>query len=96
MQVKILKKTDKLINSILFIRLSDGDHEKLKQDGDAEESSRDLRQDAAAIDQKQEHSGRQQRGNDQKSRADVRRKERPLKPLISKIVIHIRNITPFP
>jgi len=91
--MKILKKTYKLINNMLFIRISDGDHEELKQDGDSENPGCDLRQNAAAIDQKQKHSGRQQRGDDQKSRADVRRKKRELKPLISKIVIHVRNIT---
>jgi len=73
---------------MLFIRISDGDHEELKQDGDSENPGCDLRQNAAAIDQKQKHSGRQQRGDDQKSRADVRRKKRELKPLVAKIVIH--------
>ena len=67
MQVKILKKTYKLIKNVIFIRI---------QDGDAEESGADFQQNAPAADQKQKDSGRQQRGDDQKSRARSEKKKR--------------------
>jgi len=94
--VKISKKIDKLIYNVLFIRICNDDHEELEQDGNAEESGADFRQNAPAADQKQEHSGRQQRGNDQKSRADVRRKKRELRPLISKISDTYQKYNVFP